>query len=149
MDLDKRASGAMLQSPIEYKRADDFLNLYSNNVFLESSLWDLKLVLGQTDQRLGLNVVVQNAAVTLPWAQVKVLLHLMGSHLIAHEIQNGRIQVPPNIITPIPDEPPKELVIQNPKLPEIHVALKARYDAFIAENPEALPKPAETARAKR
>jgi len=129
------------QSAIEYRKADDFASAYANNAFLESSLWDLRVIFGQNDQQLGENVVVQHTAMTLPWAQIKVMIYFMQTHLLAHEIQNGRIMIPPNLILPIPEEPPKDALKQIPKLPEIHVALRKHYETFIAANPEAIPIP--------
>src|ERR1017187_4449578 len=88
-------------APTQYKRVDDFQELYANNVFLEASLWDMKLVLGKLDQRLGPNTIVQHAAVTLPWAAIKVLRYFLGVHLLAHELQNGKVFVPPNVVPAI------------------------------------------------
>jgi hypothetical protein len=139
MDQDKKTSEpTQFQSLIEYKKVDDFATAYANNVFMESSLWDLKLIFGQNDQGLGPNAVVQHTAITLPWAQVKVLKHFLEAHLIAHEIQNGRIHLLPNIVMPVPDEPPQGIPNAPSKMVEIHAALKSQYEAFAAENPEAV-----------
>lgn len=125
-------------SVIDYRQTDDFSTGYANNVYLEGSLWDLKLVFGQNDQHLGPNTVVQHTAITMPWAQIKVLTYFLNNHLAAHEITNSRIIIPPNVIPVVTGEaPPKELVKDNPKLPEVLAAFKVSYDAFIAANPEA------------
>jgi hypothetical protein len=136
------------QPAIEYSRVDDFVSEYANNVFFESSLWDLKLVFGQNDQHVGSNAVVQHTSITLPWPQVKLMVYLMGNHLLAHEIQNGRVHLAPNLLTPLPDAPQTELLAQIPKLPEIHAAFKAKYDAFLIENPEAAPPAVDLAKRK-
>jgi hypothetical protein len=145
---DKTAPGTSPHSAIGFKKADDFASAYANNVFFESSLWDLKLIFGQNDQQISPNTVVQHTSITLPWAQVKVMKHFLEGHLIAHEIQNGRIQIPPNIIAPVPDEPPTEFK-DNPKAVDIHAALKAKYAAFVAANPEAAPTTVELVRSKK
>lgn len=124
---------------IDYKKTEDFASAYANNIFLESSLWDLRLIFGELDQQVGPNAVVQHTAITLPWAQVKVFAYFLESHLLAHEMQNGRVQIPSSIINPVPDEAPQDLIKDNPKLPAIHAELKKRYAAFIAANPEAAP----------
>lgn len=139
MELDKAVSEDKSGSAIEYKKVDDFTSGYANNVFLESSLWDLRLIFGQNDQQIGPNSVVQHTSITLPWAQVKLLNHFLEAHLLAHEIQNGRIVIPPNLVLPVPDEPPKGLINPPSQLKEIHAAVKKHYAAFIAENPEAAP----------
>jgi hypothetical protein len=58
--------------------------------------------------------------------------------LAGHEIVNGRIIIPPNVVPPITSEVPKELLKDNPKLPDILAVFKQNYDAFIAANPEAV-----------
>jgi hypothetical protein len=138
MSLDSKVPELPI-SKIEYKKAPDFASAYANNVFLESSLWDLKLIFGQNDQQLGVNAVVQHTAITIPWAQIKVLKYFLDSHLAAHEIMNGRIIIPLNVIPPVLPEAPKELLKDNPKLPEVVAVLKSKYDSFIAINPEAAP----------
>ncbi len=139
MDLDKKVSEAVPKSGIEFSRTADFINLYANNVFLESSLWDLKLVFGHTDQQVGLNAIIQNAAVTLPWSQVKMLVYFLQSHVAAHETQNGRIIISDSLIPPVPDEPNPELLQQGTHMRDVHKVLKENYEAFIASNPEAAP----------
>ena len=149
MDSDKTVPQTTQQSSIEYKKTADFAHSYANNVFLESSLWDLKLVFGQNDQQLGPNVVVQHNAITIPWAQIKVLAYFLKNHLAAHEIANGRIIIPPNLIPVVTGEVPKDFLKDNPKLPEIVATFKANYDAFIAANPEAAPIRHEPMKSKK
>jgi hypothetical protein len=136
------------QPAIEYSRVDDFVSAYANNVFFESSLWDLKLIFGQNDQHVSSNAVVQHTSITLPWPQVKLMMYLMGNNLLAHEIQNGRVHLAPNLITPLPDAPEPELLARIPKLLEIHAAFKAKYEAFLIENPEAAPPTVDSAKRK-
>ena len=126
---------------VQYKRVEDFQELYANNVFLEASLWDMKLVLGNLDQKLGPTTIVQHAAVTLPWAAVKVLRYFLGVHLLAHELQNGKVFVPPNVVPAIPEEIPEEVgaVVSPAKAKAIHAALRECYADFIKSNPESAP----------
>ena len=58
---------------IERSQTEDFRNTYANNVLFETSVWDLKMIFGQLDQRLGQNAVVQHTAVAVPWPQVKIM----------------------------------------------------------------------------
>jgi hypothetical protein len=143
MGSDKTVPQILPKSAIEFSRATDFANVYANNVLFESSLWDLRLIFGQNDQQISQNAVVQHTAITIPWPQVKVMKYFLESQLISHEIQNGRVQIPPNVIPPVPNEPPKEILKLDPKMPEIFAALKANYEAFIAANPEAYPPSAD------
>lgn len=125
-------------SQITYQRADNFTDQYANNVYFETSLWDLKLIFGQLDQGLGQNFVVQHGSVTLPWAQVKVLSYFLQVNLTAHEIRNGRVVLPPGLIPAIPKQVAKEFA-NDQKAVEIHKVVSGMQKAFFAENPEAAP----------
>ena len=135
-------------STIKYEKAASFHEIYANNVFMEASLWDLKLILGQLSQQLAPGTVVQNASVTLPWAQVKVLRYFLGLHLLSHELQNGRVQIPPTIVTPIPKEFPTTWGFSGPRAGDIHAALRECYLEFITANPEAAPPDESTKSSK-
>jgi hypothetical protein len=124
--------------PLEYKRVDPFRNEYADNVFLESTAWDLKMVFGQIDLSLGPNNVVQHSGITLPWAQVKVLQYFLRVHLIAHEIQYGHASIPPGIIQEFP-APTKEQIKEFPRAMELHKTLGKLREEFLAANPEAGP----------
>jgi hypothetical protein len=124
-------------TPLEYKRGEGFTSKYANNVFLESSAWDLKLVFGQVDANAGPNAVVQHSAITLPWAQVKVLAYLMQFHLLGHEGVNGRVVVPRSVVQPVPEHIPK--AVENiPNAESTWAEMLGLYERFIAANPEAV-----------
>jgi hypothetical protein len=126
------------QAPgIDYRKSEAFKNEYANNVFMESTAWDLKFNFGQVDQSLGSNVVVQHTGITMPWPQVKVLLYFMQANIAIHELNNGHIEVPKNIIPSLP-VPDKEMAKQFPESLDIYAALSKVRDNFIADNPEAV-----------
>jgi len=77
-----------------------YLEAYANNVYFEHSVWDLKLIFGQLDQREGKLIVKQHTAITLPWAQVKILSYWLRGHVEAYEFANGRIPIPSSVIPP-------------------------------------------------
>jgi hypothetical protein len=125
--------------PVDYRRDDEeFIEGYANNVFLESSAWDLRLIFGQTEASKGANVVVQHTAITLPWSQVKVLSYLLQFHLILQESENGKIAVPKGVIVR-PTAPSEELEKQFPNAPKVFEAVRRLYDDFVTANPEASP----------
>jgi len=88
-------------------QSGEFYRDYANNVFLESSEWDMKLIFGQLDQRTIPFRVEQHGSVSLPWNQAKVFAYLLCVHLAAYELQNGKITVPNSVLPPEPT-PPKE-----------------------------------------
>jgi hypothetical protein len=104
------------------QRTEDFVSRYANYSHIESSLWDSKILFGQTDQTLG-NTVPVHTAMTFPWPQLKVLAYFLSVHLAAHEADNGRIKVLTGII---PEPSPTAI-------------FRGMYEKFIAENPEAGP----------
>ena len=93
-----------------FERIEEFYTDYANNVFLESSAWDLKLIFGQLDQSTTPPITEQRAAITIPWRQAKILNYLLTIHIRAQELDSGtRIAIPKGIIPPEPtpagDEP--------------------------------------------
>jgi hypothetical protein len=134
VEVEKAASS----QAIEYKRTDTFRNEYADNVFLESTAWDLKMVFGQIDLSLGPNAVVQHTGITLPWPQVKVLQYFLQVHLTAHEMQYGHLMVPPGIVQQFPP-PTKEQIKDYPNALLLHKALVKLREEFLADNPEAAP----------
>jgi hypothetical protein len=89
---------------------------YANNVYVEGSAWDLKMVFGQLDQSTVPARVEQRGAVTLPWAQAKILAYFMCLHLAGYEMQNGTINVPQAVMPPIPTPPTEEAKKTDPNL---------------------------------
>jgi hypothetical protein len=124
-----------------HKRGENFIERYANNTFFEGSAWDLKLIFGSLDQSLGPNHVTQHTAISLSWAQIKLLIFFLRFHLIAHEARMGRVQVPPGIITPLPAIPPQDVAAFMGSTDDVEAYKKARklYEEFIAANPEAAP----------
>ena len=122
---------------IEYRRDEDFFSGYANNVYVEPSVWDLKIVFGQTDLSSGPNAVVQHTAITLPWNYVKILSYVLRSNIAVREAEDGHIPVPPRILIPPPKEiPPAENIglFKHPK--EGLEAVHKLWDEFVKENPE-------------
>ncbi|HEV7674748.1 MAG TPA: DUF3467 domain-containing protein [Candidatus Angelobacter sp.] len=124
------------KSGIEFSRVEDFSELYANNVMFESSLWDMKLVFGQTDQNIGPNAIVQHTAVTIPWAQAKVLAYTLSLALADQEARSGRIQLKKGIIGEFPEQMPKALRDSGEMSEETWKALRKMQQDFVAANPE-------------
>jgi hypothetical protein len=119
---------------LDYQQAEDFTHSYANNVQLLSSNWDLELIFGQLDQKQGPNTVVQHDSITLSWAQAKLLLYFLQSHVKSHELEFGRIVIPAGIIPPVPEKQPPQF---NLIKPEHWKKLREHYLEFISANPEA------------
>jgi hypothetical protein len=123
--------------PIEHRRSDDFVQRYANNTFFEGSVWDLKIIFGELDQKLGPNVVMQHTALTLPWAQAKILSHFLRVHLAGYEAEHGRIEIPKNILNEISPALPENTD------PHIWEAVYKAYKQTLIENPGTVVLPAK------
>lgn len=124
-----------------HKHGENFIERYANNIFFEGSAWDLKLVFGNLDQSIGPNYISQHTAISLPWAQVKLLIYFLRFHLLAHEARMGRVHVLTGIVSPIPATPPLDVKAFLGTTDDIETFKKARklYEEFVADNPEAVP----------
>jgi hypothetical protein len=133
----KQEAAMVLKATPEWRRGEDFTELYANNVIPEISLWDLKLIFGQTDQKISMNTVVQHTAITLPWAQAKMLRYILDLAIIQQEARVGRINLGKGVVAPIPERMPQELKDEGGTSEETWKALRKTYENLIAENPEA------------
>jgi hypothetical protein len=124
MATDKSAS-------LAYETADDFTESYANNVYFESSAWDMKLIFGQLDQR-GKVKIVQHTAITLPWTQIKLLIPWLKGHLEAHELVHGKVRITANLIPPELLPPSKELKESDPNAEAIYDVFNKIRNEFVA-----------------
>lgn len=105
-------------------RSEDFTSAYANHSFLEPSAWDLKIIFGELDQSVEPLVVQQHSSITLPWPQAKVFLYFLRLQVAAHEMANGKINLPPGVIPPEIEKPTEEQLKQEPKAMEAYEAFK-------------------------
>lgn len=118
----------------EFRKRDDFLEIYANNVQFYSSAWDLRMTVGHVDPSIGPNTVVQEATITIPWPQAKVMLFFLASHVAGQEAERGHIPVPKDVIPELPKSSPPG-VTEN-----IWTAVRKVYEEFVSQNPEMLKK---------
>ncbi len=119
------------QQPSGYQRAaEDFYFDYANNVFLESSVWDLKLIFGQLDQSINPPTVEQRAAITIPWTQAKILNFLLAAHIIGFELANGKIIIPDAIIPPELPPPTEEMKKADPNIRAMYEGVQKLREQF-------------------
>jgi hypothetical protein len=119
------------QAQLKYERADDFISAYANNFYLESSAWDLKIIFGQLEQSSTPNVIKQNVAVTLPWAQAKLLLYFLRVHLEVEEMADGKIHIRPDLLPPEVSPPTPEQA-DDPKMKALFEVVKKIRKEFLA-----------------
>src|SRR5262249_19658754 len=124
------------KSGIEYSRVEDFSEAYANNIVFESSIYDLKLVFGQNEQHVSPNAVVQHTAVTIPWAQAKVLAYALSLALTDQEARCGRIKLKKGLVAEFPEHMTKSFRDAGEISEEAWKALRKLYNNFAAANPE-------------
>jgi hypothetical protein len=113
-----------------YRRADEFYFDYANNIFLEGSVWDLKLVFGQLDQSTNPITTEQRSAVTIPWMQAKILNYLLSLHVLGYEMANGKIIVPDSVIPPEAPPPTEEAKKADPNLVKFYEKMNELREQF-------------------
>jgi len=87
---------------IQREMEEDFASLYANNVVYEPSVWDLKLIFGQLDQKStggeGQATVDYHTAITLPWSVVKLMVYYLRVNLAGHEAETGPVKLPERVL---------------------------------------------------
>jgi hypothetical protein len=117
---------------LDLRRDEEFASLYANNVQLESSVWDLKIMFGQLDQAKGPNVINQHTAMTMSWPAAKIAAYYLLLHIVGHQSVNGPIQLPTGVIPPRPDSADASLDEPGKKLVEYFAWI---HDQFFGPNP--------------
>jgi Protein of unknown function (DUF3467) len=122
---------------VEVKRdEEEFFSTYANSVIVESNVFDMKLIFGLLDQRDPLHAIInQFLSVNISWVEVKLLLYWMQVHLASHELENGKVRVPPKAFpTEIPAEPPPPF--DSPLGREAFEVLRKMRAEFVAKESE-------------
>jgi hypothetical protein len=89
--------------------ANDYSSVYANNSHFEASVWDLKIIFGELEQHTGKSLVDWHTAVTMPWAQAKVLVYYLRTNITFHESTQQAIHVPTAVVPTKPEPPPEQL----------------------------------------
>lgn len=113
-----------------------FSSAYANSVIVESNVFDMKLTFGLLDQRDPQRATInQFLSINISWVEVKLLLYWMQVHLASHELENGKVRVPPQTFPPeIPAEPPPPF--NNPMGREAFEVLRKMRAEFVAKESE-------------
>jgi hypothetical protein len=102
-------AGGQPQQPL-LRRGEGFESLYANNVHLQPSEWDLKLIFGEIDyDKSGALFVEQHTSITMAWLQAKLLNYFLTLQLGVYEMSHGKIPVPPGVMPPVPTPPPSDI----------------------------------------
>ena len=86
--------------------AEDLTSDYANNTFFEPTIWDLKILFGEWFERT--KVTEWHTSITVPWAQAKLMAYHPDLNIAAHELKNGAIEIPTQLIPPEAPVPSKD-----------------------------------------
>ncbi len=78
------------------RRSENLAFTYASNVQFVPSLWDLKMLFGDTvlDSTNGQTVNKQHTGITLSWQQAKVALLFLHVNIEIYESDHGEIKIP-------------------------------------------------------
>jgi hypothetical protein len=83
--------------------------VYANNARFEATVYDLKIVFGESDLATGTEVIQQHTAITIPWALVKIITYWLRLNFEVTEMSVGKVAIPASQIPPMPLDLPPEL----------------------------------------
>jgi hypothetical protein len=92
----------------------------------------LKLIFGQLDQSEGKVRVVQHSAITVPWAQAKLMVYWLKGQIEAHELVNGKIHIPPPVIPPPLPPLTGDMKKSDPNAEPVYAIFSRLRDEFIS-----------------
>lgn len=88
-----------------FRRHQDYVTLYANNVQFQPWEWDLRITFGELDVHKNKLVVEQHTAINVSWLQAKLMLYFLQLQVGIHEMANGKIKIPYGVFPPEPTPP--------------------------------------------
>jgi hypothetical protein len=130
--MDKPEDPTSKKEQPEQKR--QIQRFYANNTYVETSVWDVRLMFGELDRfESGKGTLDWRAAVTMPWAQAKLLCFFLMMNIAIHEQSNGFVRVPDGMIPRVP--PPQE----DPHDRQINALAVSLYRQLFGADPPPIP----------
>jgi hypothetical protein len=117
--------------PVPAFHTEDFRSKYANNARFEATVYDLKIVFGESDLATGSEIIRQHTAITIPWALVRVMQFWLQLNFGVTEVTVGKVAIPANQIPPPPQSQPPEIASQPDAQKAKDIYLKLR-EEFIA-----------------
>jgi hypothetical protein len=87
------------KTQLDLQKTADFVSRYANHIRFEPTVFDLKIIFGESDvSSTPHETVFQHTAITVTWAEAKLALWYLLVQLIVQESENGAIIIPPKQI---------------------------------------------------
>jgi hypothetical protein len=96
---------------LDRKTGEAVRSVYANYANFELSDLDLKIIFGQLAQTGAKKAVDWHTAVTMTWAEAKLVSFFLRVNIAIYEAQYGIIKVPASMLPPLPP-PPEENMSQ-------------------------------------
>ena len=78
--------------------------------------------------------IEQHTAMSVSWANIKIMMYFLRLHLAIYERLNGKVRVPQTVWPPEPISPSEELRASNPAAQDVYDIIKRARDQFVADN---------------
>ena len=76
-------------------KSEDFKRVYSNNVALSFSMWDMSIAFGEiVGEEDGKPVVEEHVKVTMSLQHAKAFAAILGANIVRFERETGQINIP-------------------------------------------------------
>ncbi len=131
-DTETKPQSSTPQQIVE--RAPNFTAFYSNNIYFESTAWDMKLTFGHIDQATGTVVIKNDCSVTIPWPQAKLALFWLRLHVELAEAEVGvKIPIRKDLYpAELPEKLPEPAMENDPKMTVFRETYNRRRAEFLA-----------------
>lgn len=119
----------MATEPPAVNRSPDFMHRYANQVSFDLNVSDLRIVFGTTEKNAP---SVYHTAITVTWAEAKILRYLLEQNIKAYELFEGKILIPMGMMPP-PPQAPKPEQKDDTRAQAIHAAMVKLYEDLLAD----------------
>ena len=119
---------------LNISRHENFESWYANNIQYEPNDWDMRMLFGilaLDDQ--GNPGIQQHTAMSVSWANLKVMMYFLGVQLAVYERLHEKVRVPRTSWPPEPIPPSDDLKAANPAAQDVYEIIKQARDQWVAE----------------
>lgn len=117
---------------LESKAQERITSAYANGVNFELTELDIKILFGQRKELPGSKFAIDwRTAVTMAWAEAKLLSYYLRINLAIMEIHNGKIKIPAGLFPAAPTAPAD--LETNPRARELFEFVQKLHREFLSE----------------
>lgn len=116
---------------VGFQRVEDFVERYANHAYYLPTAWDLTVIFGELQRDSNkpstpeYTVVEQHTSITISWPEVKMMSFYLQIQILAHELDDGTINIPTRVLPPELSLEEKGLSTSQKRLREFYSELRA------------------------